>query len=157
MTLAMSRKYTKILTAMLLLFVLIVPSANAEQLKVMPSDLVGIWEAHGYYCRDRQPVEIIEITVDEGYLTATKIKGDDCVPSGHKTWEGQMSEREISANFYLSSGPNTAIYKSPSKFTLIVIDADTIKSEGDLGVSFKRQIAPMPDDDGLFGIQEPSG
>ena len=118
--------------------------------EIHPSQIAGLWEGYGYFCTGPVPVEIIEISVEGDSVTATKLDGDPCVPSGHKTWEGTMVGNTITGHFYVSRGPNTEIFKAPSQSTFIVVDPDTIQVEGGAAINFKRLPTVQEDDAGLF-------
>lgn len=81
-----------------LLFASFMSSAQAQS----ADDYLGLWVGHPYDCYNRQGrlitlSEDVEITLQGGWMTATKITGDRCVGAGEVTW-------------YAPSIPDTIVY-----------------------------------------------
>lgn len=116
---------------------------SAEAIK--PGDLEGIWIGKGYTCNGQEPDEEIRITAHASYIVAVKTRGDDCVPSGHRTWQGMMSGNAISGEIFASNGPRS-LPILPYPIQLTVIDKNRINSSW--GVYFVRTAAEqLPKED----------
>ena len=64
-------------------------------------DLEGIWFGTGYNCPLGSiiPHEAAQIEVNNNFVTATKIIGDDCVASGEITWTGLLTTSQGPTEF----------------------------------------------------------
>lgn len=80
-------------------------TAQSDNTYISGSDLAGDWLAYGYNCGGPTPVEKISISAQGPKLTAVKMLGDRCVPTGHRTFEGVIFSGEIRGNMYVSPGP----------------------------------------------------
>lgn len=71
-----------------------------------PHDLSGQWNAYGYYdFSGLVPIEVIEITkTDNNYFTATKIWGDNAVPTGQVTWHGRYDQNPFPVKIITGDG-----------------------------------------------------
>ncbi len=76
--------------------------------------------ATGYTCPGSKlpPEEQIKITQYGTTVTATKVVGDDCVPSGAMTWQGTVTGYSFPVQVQVSSGPRTPLYLRPATVTL---------------------------------------
>ena len=85
-----------------------------------PGSLAGTWMATGYTCPGSKlpPEEQIKITQYGTTVTATKVVGDDCVPSGAMTWQGTVTGYSFPVQVQVSSGPRTPLYLRPATVTL---------------------------------------
>lgn len=58
-----------------------------------PVDLSGVWIALGYDCGpDFDAAELIDVEISDNDLLATKLVGDDCVPTGMETLRGELPD-----------------------------------------------------------------
>lgn len=66
-------------------------------------DLIGTWQATGYYCGTPQGVELVSISLTgSGQLVATKVTGDACIPAGQLTWRGTLGGKTITGEIQVS-------------------------------------------------------
>lgn len=90
-------------------------------------DLCGIWLAYNYECpSDTFNTEVIEIQHNGDEVIATKIIGDDCVTTGHITWQGTYDKDtfDVVMTIGIPSNPNGGTIPS----TMIVIDSNRIQN-----------------------------
>lgn len=86
-------------------------------LNLYSNNLCGIWFGYGYMCSELVPLEIILIEdLGNSFIKATKIVGDDCVPSGEITWQGSYTQNPFDVELSLSLGVNNPVYTTPYGF-----------------------------------------
>lgn len=73
--------------------------------------LVGTWVAKGYFCEGKSYTEKVDVQVSNGYLVATKLRGDPCVKAGEVTWKGRLSGREILGEIHLGKTDGSRKWK----------------------------------------------
>lgn len=76
-----------VMACIALLFAVLSSGAQAQS----ADDYVGLWVGHPYDCYNRQGrlitlSEDVEVTLQNGRMTATKVTGDRCVGAGEVTW-----------------------------------------------------------------------
>jgi hypothetical protein len=100
--------------------------------------LTGLWVGRGYTCPGGNvpPEEQIRIEDRGGSLIATKIAGDDCVPSGAITWQGVPTGPSFPVQVQMSSGPHTPLFFAPA--TITVVRIDTLQLSAGWTVVFQR-------------------
>lgn len=106
---------------------------------------VGLWDATGYLCYDASgnlveiPLEIIKIEEKDGKFIGTKVKGDDCVRTGQRTFEGTRKGREIEIKFYGGNPSSSQTVLIPETVSgLYEKDSIEIFSEGMQGPESKN-------------------
>jgi len=102
-------------------------------------NLSGTWEGDGYACQDITPPQLVSVVQEEdGRVVATKLTGDDCVPEGNITFQGNArppltvgSSFPVTFTTGLPSEP--ACCSAPD--TVSILDNNTFTS---FGVTFSR-------------------
>jgi hypothetical protein len=105
----------------------------------------GRWIAEGYECpQGTYFTEEVSIVVDGDSLVATKVdsRGDRCVPSGSRTFYGEIPHNisrgsSFEVTVVLGSPDNPASSTAPSQLT--IVDANTFRTQWENeGVIFRR-------------------
>ncbi|MFT5952840.1 MAG: hypothetical protein ACI9AU_001566 [Bacteroidia bacterium] len=102
-------------------------------------DLNGTWEARGYECPNQNiDIETIGIEQDQLNVTATKIKGDNCIQSGEVTFSGSIQNDSI-IGFMNARNPNTLEeIKYPMAMKIVNYDSLRLSIEDGTTITFKR-------------------
>ena len=84
------------------------------------NSLCGVWLGYGYMCVDTYghpelvPLEIILIEdLGNSFIRATKIIGDECVPTGEITWQGNYTQNPFDVELSYSFGTNNLVLTTP--------------------------------------------
>ncbi|WOR15883.1 hypothetical protein RYZ27_04300 [Hyphomonas sp. FCG-A18] len=123
-----------------------------DEAPITAQDLEGDWVGYGYTCRGAEPPQLMTLKAIGPKVIMTKTRGDDCVPSGHRTWEGTLNGNTINGVFYVSNGPLARpIFTMSSTFT--VISKNEMRSGATV---FKRgegaEAEPIPDELGAVAV-----
>jgi hypothetical protein len=98
----------------ILLFLIIKISDSRSQ------NICGIWESNEYQCPGGNfPYETFAVRIDDGYATATKITGDDCVTSGQITWQGDYHPPQFPVTMLLGNQSNPNCCFATAMITVI--------------------------------------
>lgn len=127
-------------------------SAQIDQ-PVTAKDLEGEWVADGYQCDGPAPTQRMVVKTIGSRIIMTKTRGDRCVPSGHRTFEGSLVGNQINGVVYVSNGPNQRPIRTISA-SLTVVSKNELTSS--FGASYKRgrdaEAEPIPDELGKIEV-----
>ncbi|MEM1390967.1 MAG: hypothetical protein AAGG45_07780, partial [Pseudomonadota bacterium] len=127
-------------------------SAQTDQL-VTAKDLEGEWVADGYQCDGPAPTQRMVVKTIGSRIIMTKTRGDRCVPSGHRTFEGSLVGNRINGVLYVSDGPNRRPIRTISA-SITVVSKNELSSS--FGASYKRggdaEAEPIPDELGKIEV-----
>lgn len=85
-------------------------------------NLSGVWSSDGYNCTDRPGFirETVRIVQTGSHIVATKTHGDDCVKSGHVSFQGDIHGKKGLVDYWLASlggAPTLALFNQPLSVT----------------------------------------
>jgi hypothetical protein len=84
-------------------------------------DLTGSWSSADYTCPPGVlHAETFRIVQEDTHVVATKVVGDNCVPSGHDTFEGTVVDHAGTVDFWMGAeGGTPAIALRGAQLTVI--------------------------------------
>jgi hypothetical protein len=87
----------KHLGAILLILIITISDGRSQ-------NICGIWESNEYMCPANNFLyETFAVRINDGYVTATKIAGDDCVTSGQISWQGDYHPPQFPVTMLLGN------------------------------------------------------
>ena len=93
-------------------------------------NLSGLWQSSDYECpAGIKHTERLQITQDGTHISAVKTLGDDCVPTGHESFNGTVTGNSGKVRSWLGS-PGYQPILSPSEEDLAIRDANTFTVSG---------------------------
>ncbi len=113
-----------------------------------PLGLAGRWQSTGYQC----PAgvihhEVIDIAQHGSRLTATKVVGDKCVGSGHRTFQGVLTGTTGRVDCWLGSiGVTATIAVRNAPLTVLTPNKFTVAFAGDTITYTRTGAAPSTTD-----------
>lgn len=97
------------------------------------ANLEGKWLADGYNCNQEiVSNELIQIKQKGSKVIATKIIGDDCIPSGSETWRGIIDGNKIVGDMIGIHIQTLKLATHPVEIE--IIDNNNLKIEPEPGV-----------------------
>jgi hypothetical protein len=137
--------YKAIATGLIALTTLFVLPLSIQSQKALSNEsnslskqtFVGTWIGEGYHCPwGTRHTEKVEIKVNDNFLIATKITGDDCVPAGSQTFSGKIPNQVLKGttfNITFTTGlpSNPASSTSPGQITVVNSDNFIAESGGE--------------------------
>ena len=116
--------------------------AQTDETPITAKDLEGEWVGLNYFCETPTPPQRMIFEAIGPKIVATKTLGDDCVPAGHRTFEGTLSGNTIQGVHYVSSGPFTSIYTIPITMTVNYVNS----IDSSFGSQFRRGEGVEPEE-----------
>ncbi len=100
---------------------------NVTVTDISKTNLSGLWNGYRYSgLNGPVALEIIKIersATNSKYYTATKITGDNAVPAGNVTWEGEFRSNPFKVSVTVGNGINLGL----STDSIMVLDANNLK------------------------------
>lgn len=93
-------------------------------------NLSGLWQSSDYECpAGIKHTEGLQITQDGTHISAVKTLGDDCVPTGHESFNGTVTGNSGKVRSWLGA-PGDQPILSASDEDLVILDANTFTVSG---------------------------
>ncbi len=106
-------------------------------------NLSGPWQSSDYECpAGTKHTERLQITQDGTHISAVKTLGDDCVPTGHESFNGTVTGNSGKLRFWTGAPGYQPILGADDE-DLVIRDANTFVMSGPAG-NYKLTRATTP-------------